>query len=211
MVDQFAEGERKLRDRLEIRELLENWVIWRDSGDWDRFATVWHEGGRMNATWFSAPAPEFIARSRAAFDAGMVGLHTLGGGTIDVRGNRAIAQTKMEILQRAALDGVMVDVSCKGRFVDALERRDGRWGLVLRQPVYELDRLQPVDPNANLALDQDLLASFPEGYRHLAYLQTRLGFNVSKTLPGTRGPEIAALMARMANWLESGDPADLED
>jgi hypothetical protein len=210
MVDQIADVSRNISDKLEIRELLENWVIWRDSGDWARFATVWHEGGRMNATWFSAVAPEFIARSKKAFEAGMVGLHTLGGCTIDVSGDRAISQTKMEILQRAPLDGVPVDVFCKGRFVDAWERRDGRWGLVLRQPVYELDRLQPVDPSAEVALDPDLLAAFPEGYRHLAYLQTKLGFEVSKTLPGTRGVEIAALMDRLSRWLETGAQVELE-
>lgn len=25
-----------------IRELIENWVLWRDAGDWERFRTVWH-------------------------------------------------------------------------------------------------------------------------------------------------------------------------
>ncbi len=191
-----------LQDRFEIRELLENWVIWRDSGDFERFATVWHADGQMNATWFSAKAPDFIARSRKAFESGMVGLHSLGGGNIEVRGLRAAAQTKMQILQRAEVHGVTVDVTCNGRFFDALEKRNGRWGMVLRQPVYELDRLQVIDPSANLSLDQDLLMSFPEGYRHLAYLQTGLGFDVSKTLPGTRGPEIESLKARMARWLD---------
>ena len=199
-----------LRDRLEIRELLENWVIWRDSGDWDRFATVWHDGARMNATWFQASAPEFMARSRSAFEAGMVGLHTLGGSNVEVRASRAVSQSKMQIMQRAAVHDVVVDVTCNGRFIDALEKRDGRWGIVLRQPVYELDRMQPVDPAATLALEQDLLMSFPEGYRHLAYLQTKLGFDVSKTLPGTRGPEIAALMARMARWLAGEDQTCLK-
>src|SRR5882757_10603281 len=165
-------------DRLEIRALIENWVVWRDSGDWERFATVWHEDGQMNATWFQAPAPEFIARSRKAFEAGLVGLHTLGGGSIDISGPRAVAQTKMQIIQRAPIDGVLVDVTCYGRFVDALEKRDGWWGMVFRQPIYELDQIMPVDPSATLTLDRDLLATFPEGYRHLAYLQTKLGFDV---------------------------------
>jgi len=35
----------KLIDRLAIRDLLENWVVWRDAADWERFSTVWHEGG----------------------------------------------------------------------------------------------------------------------------------------------------------------------
>ena len=27
-------------DRQAIRELVENWVLWRDAGHWDRFATA---------------------------------------------------------------------------------------------------------------------------------------------------------------------------
>ena len=116
----------------------------------------------------------------------------------------------MQILQRATLHDVVVDVTCNGRFVDALEKRAGRWGMVLRQPVYELDRIQPIDPSATLTLDQGLLVSFPEGYRHLAYLQTQLGFDVAKNLPGTRGPEIETLMANMQQWLNGGDLAGLQ-
>jgi hypothetical protein len=97
-----------------------------------------------------------------------------------------------------------------GRFVDALEKREGRWGLVLRQPVYELDRMTPVTPVTLPALDEELLGSFPQGYRFLAYLQTKMGFDVSKNLPGTRGPEIAALNIRMSLWLdgEAGECLD---
>ena len=197
-------------DRLEIRELLENWVIWRDAGDWERFATVWHNDGRMTATWFQASASEFIAGCRRSFDAGIVGLHFLGGTSIEVNGSRAIAQTKMQIVQRGQVHGVVVDVTCLGRFVDALEKRDGRWGIVLRQPVYELDRMTTVEPSATLKLDPHLLHAFPEGYRHLAYLQTQMGFHVSQTLPGTRGPEIEALNTHMRHWL-SGEEATCLD
>jgi hypothetical protein len=136
-----------------------------------------------------------------AFEAGLVGLHSLGGSSIDVCGTRAVAQTRMQIVQRASVHGTLVDVTCQGRFVDALECRAEVWGLVLRQPVYELDRMTCVDPTAEVHLDADLLASFPEGYRHLAYAQTQLGFDVRKDLPGRRGPEIVTLMSRMAGWL----------
>ena len=46
---------------------------------------------------------------------------------------------------------------------------------MLRQPIYEKDRLDPVDPATTLKLDPTLLTQFPEGYRHLAYVQTRIG------------------------------------
>ena len=59
-------------DRLAIRELIENWVVWRDAGDWERFRTVWHDDGVMMATWFQGPAEEFIRVSREGWDAGRV-------------------------------------------------------------------------------------------------------------------------------------------
>jgi hypothetical protein len=196
--------ERERDDRLAIRELLENWVVWRDAGDWDRFAGVWHEDGRMMATWFQGTAAEFIRVSREGFARGVRILHFLGGTSIDLAGDRAIAQTKMTISQRASVDGVPCDVVCTGRFYDFIERRAGRWGLVLRQPIYEKDRLDPVDPAAKLALDASLLAQFPEGYRHLAYLQTRIGYAVKRDMPGLTGAEVEALYARGRRWL-AGD------
>ena len=78
----------------------------------------------------------------------------------------------MTISQRAQVDGVVCDVVCTGRFYDFLEQRGGRWGIVLRQPIYEKDRLDPLDPGGAPMLDAALLGRFPEGYRHLAYLQT---------------------------------------
>ena len=212
LTDKQSNEERSVADtaqRMRIREVLENWVLWRDSGDWDRFATVWHPDGWMAATWFQAGAADFIAGCRRAFDAGNVGLHTLGGSTIEVRGDRAIAHTRMQITQRGRVDDVEVDVTCVGRFVDALERFEGRWVILFRQPVYELDRMAPVDHSFAPELDGELLGSFPVGYRHLAYLQTRMGFPVSRSLPGTRGPEIEALNARMERWLAGGDGREL--
>ena len=191
-------------DRLAIRDLIENWAVWRDAGDWERFARLWHDDGRMMATWFQGSAADFIRVSGEGFARGVRILHFLGGTAIDLKGERAIAQTKMTISQRASVDGVVCDVVCTGRFYDFLERRAGRWGLVLRQPIYEKDRLDPVDPAAELALDASLLGQFPEGYRHLAYLQTRIGYEVKRDMPGLAGDEVEALYVRGARWLEGG-------
>lgn len=192
--------------RLAIREVIENWAVWRDAGDWERFRTVWHDDGVMMATWFQGPAAEFIRVSQEGWARGVSILHFLGGSSIDVAGERAIAQTKMTISQRAQVHGVKVDVVCTGRFYDFMERRAGRWGVVLRQPIYEKDRMDPVDPSAQLRLDGDLLAQFPEGYRHLAYLQTGIGYAVKRDMPGLKGPEVDALYARGKRWLAGGAP-----
>ena len=192
----------EVEDQRVIRQLIENWAVWRDAPMWDRFRTVWHDDGRMMATWFQGTADEFIKVSQEGFERGVRILHFLGGTSIDIADMRAIAQTKMTISQRASVDDVVCDVVCTGRFYDFLEKRRDRWGLVLRQPIYEKDRLDPVDPSARLELDKNLLARFPEGYRHLAYLQTRIGYDVKTDMPGLDGPEVAALYARGEAWLK---------
>jgi hypothetical protein len=192
-------------DKQAIRELVENWAVWRDARLWDQFRTVWHDDGRMMATWFQGSFEEFIKVNNEGWARGVRILHFLGGSAIEVSGNRGIAQTKMTISQRAPVENVICDVVCTGRFYDFFEKRKGRWGLVLRQPIYEKDRLDPVDPSAKLELDQKLLEGFPEGYRHLAYLQTRIGYKVKRDMPGIDGPELEALYSRGARWLK-GDP-----
>jgi hypothetical protein len=54
-----------LEDRLAIAEVVQNWAIWRDAGDWERLRTAWHDDGWMSATWFQGPAAKFIEVSRA--------------------------------------------------------------------------------------------------------------------------------------------------
>ena len=193
---------RDTADRLAIRDLVENCALWRDARLWDRFRTVWHKEGRMMATWFQGSYEEFIKVSQEGYDRGVRIMHMLGGMSIDIKGKRAIAQTKMTISQRAKVEGVVCDVVCTGRFYDFIEKRKNRWGIVLRRLAYEKDRLDPVDPSAKLTLDPKLLAQFPEGYRHLAYLQTRIGYKVKGDLPGLDGPTLDALYAKGDAWLK---------
>jgi len=193
-----------LIDRLTIKQLVDDWVVWRDAGLWDRFRTVWHDDGVMQATWTQGTADEFIAMSKEGWAKGVSILHFLGGNSIDLNGDRAISMTKMTISQRAKVHDTLVDVVCTGRFYDFIERRAGKWGFVLRQPIYEKDRMDPVDPAARLELDQNLLMSFPAGYRHLAYVQHQIGYKIKMTMPGLQGPEVDALYAKGEKWLKGG-------
>jgi hypothetical protein len=193
-----------LESRILIRELVDNWAVWRDAGDWDRFRTVWHDDGWMMATWFQGPFEEFIHVTQEGWAKGVSILHFLGGSSVDVAGQRAIAQTKMTISQRAMAEGVLCDVVCTGRFYDFIEQRDSRWGVVLRQPIYEKDRIDAVDPTEAPKLDHSLLEQFPVGYRHLAYIQSRIGYPVKPDMPGLTGPAVEALYSRGQRWLEGG-------
>jgi hypothetical protein len=194
-------------DKAAIVEVVQNWALWRDAGDWQRFRSVWHDDGWMTATWFQGPAEEFIKVSKAGFEKGVSILHFLGGSSVDLNGSRAIAQTKMTISQRGSCEGETVDVVCTGRFYDFFEKRGTRWAIVRRQPIYEKDRMDPVDPAVRVKLDPDLLGSIPEGYRHLGYLQTRLGFKVKRDLPQLRGAEVEKLYRHGKAWLDGAASA----
>jgi hypothetical protein len=188
-------------DRQAIRDLIESWAVWRDTGDWTKLRSAWHGDGRIVVTWFHGTADHFVNVCREGWTKGMRGWHLLGGMAVDIEGLRAVAQTKATIAQRSPIDGVLCDVVCTGRFYDFLEKRDGLWGLMMRQPVYEKDRIDPVDPAAHIDLDQTLLSQFPPGYRHLAYVQTKAGFQVNRHLPGLDGPEMDALKRAGDGWL----------
>jgi len=191
----------ELIDKQLIRDVVENWVVWRDSGQWDKFRTVWHSDGVMMATWFQGSFEEFIRVTIEGWNKGVSILHFLGGTSVELNKHRAISQTKMTITQRGLVDGAMCDVVCTGRFYDFMEKRNGIWGVVLRQPIYEKDRINPLDPSISLQLDQELLNSFPEGYRHLAYIQTKLGFQVKEDMPQLKGSTVELLYQKGKDWL----------
>jgi hypothetical protein len=193
-----------LHDELQIRRMIERWAVWRDAGDWERFATVWHPDGVMMATWFQGPFAEFIRVTKEGWAKGVSILHFLGGSAIEIAGERAIAQTKMTISQRGPVEGVPCDIVCTGRFYDFVVRHEGDWKLLHRQPIYEKDRIDPIDPSAAPKLDAAKLATFPEGYRHLAYIQTGIGYEVKLDMPMLKGPGVEALYRRGARWLGGG-------
>jgi hypothetical protein len=193
-------------ERLAIRELVENWSIYRDNRDWDRFLEVWHDDGMMMTSWGGKEtAREFIEAATKSFSEGVRILHSVGAVAAEIDGERAVAKSKLRIMQRAPVEGVVCDVTCIGINFDFIERRQGRWGLVLRQPVYERDFITPTDPAKTVELDPAIMRRRPDGYRRLAYLLEGLGYQIEPNMPTEVGPERDALNAAAEVWLR-GEP-----
>ena len=194
--------ENNFNDVLLIKDLIERWAVYRDALMWDEFRTVWHPDGIMTATWTQGSYEDFIKITNEGVKHGLHILHILGGSAIEVNGNRAKAMTKFVILQRAVVEGVLCDVTCYARHFDLWEKRDGKWGLVYRNTIADKDRIDAVDKNESLELDKSLLEQFPIEYRHLAYLQTKAGYNVDKDCPRmSGGKSLEALLKKGEDWL----------
>ena len=135
------------QDKLAIRELIENWAVWRDSLQWDRFRTVWHPEGRMMATWFQGTVrgvhrgqPGGLRQGRAHLRISSAAPRSTSRASAPSRRPRCRSRSA------AAVEGVDCDVVCIGRFYDFLEKRKGQWGLVLRRRSTRRTSIDPVDP-----------------------------------------------------------------
>ena len=188
-------------DKLAIAEVVQNWALWRDTGDWVRLRTAFHRDGVMTATWFTGSADDFIAHCKRAWEKGSRSGHSMGGCAIRVAGRKAIAQSRLILMSRTSLAATEVDVTCHGRFFDRFIKDGGTWSILRRNVVYERDRLDPVRPGEPVELDPGLLARFPEGYRHLAYVQTRAGLTVNPDLPTPRSKALERLVSEAEAWL----------
>jgi len=189
-------------DVMIVRDKIERWAVYRDSLIWDKFRELWHPEGIMTATWTQGPFEDFIERTDKGVKHGLNILHILGGSAIEVEGSRAVAMTKILISQRAELDGVLCDVNCHAKHYDLWENRGGKWGLVYRGTIAEKDRVDPVNNTETVELDESVLAQFPVEYRHLAYLQTKIGYNVNKDCPRMGGGQsLDELYKKGADWL----------
>lgn len=195
----------RLLDEANIRAIVDGWIMWRDGAAWDKLLAAWHPGGRMSSTRFEGAAADFVEQTRRAYEAGARVRHAQSGFRCEISGDRAFAVTGMTITQRGDLDDVPIDIVCTGCFVDFLSFRAGRWALDRRQPAYDWDRVDAVNPGTALVFDETLLAEFPRAYRYLAYLQHRAGHAINLDLPEARGPSWKALMAEASAWLNESD------
>ncbi len=190
-------------DKQAIAEVVQNWALWRDFGDWERLRTTFHPDAIMTTTRSTGPAADFIAAAAGRRDQGARGTHFIGGSSVRLNGDKALAQSRLILLSRAMLGDIEVDVTCYGRFYDRFVRHNGAWCILRRNVIYEKDRIDTVRPGAMLKLDEAELMRFPEGYRHLAYLQSRGGAQVAAALPTPRSPALELLYREAGAWLES--------
>src|SRR6476659_4257709 len=133
-------------DREEIRGVIAEWALCRDTGRWDKLRSLYAPGATMQTTWFDGSAEEFVDRSAKGFGRTARAQHLVGASVIDLCEARAIAETRIVLLLRTAVGPTQVDVTCHGRFFDFFERYREKWCICKRLPIYEKDRIDPVNP-----------------------------------------------------------------
>jgi hypothetical protein len=196
----------KMVDEHEIAALLVRWGHARDSDDWEVLAGCFHDDATIHISWISAPAAEFIARSRELAAGRKPGFHTkhlITGPWIRLNGDRAFSRCHVNLYIRADIGGHQFDVESWFRFFDLLEKRDQVWRITTRTAVYEKDRMDPVDPRGvpdRLLAGMDL-SGFPPATKHLCYLQNLSGRPAASEIVSVYSDEEAALKQSCEAWL----------
>jgi hypothetical protein len=188
-----------------IREAVENWALWRDTGRWQQLRSLYAADAVVHTTWFVGTASEFVERCMDAAQRGSRSQHFMGAVCVELNGQRAIAESRALLMVRAPLHGVEVDVTCYVRFYDWFVRETDGWRIRMRSGIYEKDRIDAVDPSRKIALDDAELARYPAGYRHIAYLQAAGGARITPDLPTPGSDALRRLYAEGERWLEQRD------
>jgi len=192
-------------DKYACAEVIQAWGLCRDQGKWPELTATFVPEGQIAISWYSGSFAGFVDRCRKSFDAGQRSKHHIFPSVVRVAGDRAVAETSIVIHVRQAIDGVLADMTSHARFLDRLERRDGRWAIVERTAIYERDRLDPVEPSeafGKLFTTSDL-SVYPEAYRYMAARLVAAGRALAPVVYRDGTAETEKLYARYDSWLAS--------
>jgi hypothetical protein len=191
-------------DKYVCAELIQSWGLYRDQGKWPELTATFVPDGQIAISWYSGSFGGFVDRCRKSFDAGQRSKHHIFPSVVRVAGERAVAETNIVIFVRQKIDGVLVDMTSHARFLDRLERRDGRWAIVERTAIYERDRLDPVEPSeafGELFTATDL-SVYPEAYRYMAARLVAAGRALAPVVYRDGLPDTDQLFKRYEAWLK---------
>jgi hypothetical protein len=189
----------RLRDDVDITSLMSGWMH-RDVGGWEQLRALFHPGAQVRMSWFTGSAPDFVEASARMTQSDLRTKHVITAPLIDYSrsGLRAVTETNAIVVaenRRTPLGAVT-----HSRFLDRVERRDGRWGIVHRTAVYDFSWF--TFPRGPVDVDVAAVAHLPVEYAALAYLLELSGFPVGDTFAVKDSDDERGIKCSAAQWLE---------
>lgn len=188
----------------EIAQLIQTWGLCRDQGRWDDLARTFTPDGKIHVTWFSGAFADFIAASRRMHQPRSPRVkHLIGLPVIEIKGDRAVAETNVQILGRFRMGETDVDYCSYARFLDRLVYTPDGWKIRDRTAIYEKDRLDPVTPSDDFArlMRETDFSAVPEPYRYLGYRLLSAGRPLQPDIICDGTPEMDRLLDDARIWL----------
>jgi hypothetical protein len=176
----------------------------RDRGWWQQMEHTFWPDSKVRLSWYDGPGAGFVSGSRTMRDAGLVTLHHVYAPVAQVRGAKAHVEAPTAIRAVVDVDDVGCDLTAYTRLNYRMHRRDGQWGILFLDAIYEYTTLVPSIPGETINIGADDLAGFRASYRLLAWSASHGGRAMSGELLGDDRPEaVDAYYAETLAWLES--------
>jgi hypothetical protein len=136
-------GAAELADRLAIQDVLSFHSRGLDRLDTALLQACYWPEAEVDYGSYKGPAQQFaelvIPALRGNYE---LTRHCLGNTLVELRGNRALAESSVNAGH--LLPGAKEEMLFAGRYLDTLEKRDGRWKLLHRQVVMDWSRRHQV-------------------------------------------------------------------
>jgi ketosteroid isomerase-like protein len=141
-----SQGE--LADKEAIRDLIYTYCRAVDREDVALGHSIWHGDGYADygVGFFQGSGKDVINKTIADSRGLLSQSHQVTNCLIELNGDAAASETYISSTYRLERDGQLMHMAVWGRYLDSWERRDGRWGLVRRQVIFDHDEIRPVTP-----------------------------------------------------------------
>lgn len=130
-----------LIDKEAIRDTIYGYAQAVDRWDRDLYASFFTPDAVLHLGVYDGPAAVMFGKARAS---SLLGTHhALSNIRIRLDGNRAKAITYISAVHRKLHDGQLVDELFRARYLDVLERREGRWLIAERTSIRDWSHVRP--------------------------------------------------------------------
>ncbi|WP_214401761.1 nuclear transport factor 2 family protein [Pseudonocardia lacus] len=152
----MTDGLRRLLDEAAIKEVHLRYCRAVDRMDWDLLRSCYHPEAVDDHGSFVGGVEEFVAWLARMLPLLASTTHFTANQLVEVDGDRAWMESYTRAYHRiaATAEAPAADYVLNLRYVDQLERRDGRWRVLERVVVHDSERFDPVagapvEPGAN--------------------------------------------------------------
>ena len=142
-----------LIDKQAIRDLIFTYCRAVDRQDAPLGHSVWHDDAYADygVDFYQGPGKGVIDFICAQSTHLLSQSHQVTNILIELDGDEAGSESYIGSTYRLEREGTLMHMGVWGRYLDAWERRDGRWGLLRRKVIFDHDEIRPVTPMGRAA------------------------------------------------------------
>jgi SnoaL-like domain len=189
-------------DRIAICELVQRERAARDMQRWDELAASYTEASEIDISWFHGTGNAFTEASRKMAGNGLRTFHQMGPTIVEIKGERALAETGCAIHAIGNFGSAGADVVSYSRLFERVQRVSGQWLIAGLQIVYIQDMVLPLNPSDVPRIDSADLAGYRTSYQFLSFMLTKAGHVPRTDLPGVDMPDtVTSLIRHNQDWL----------